>query len=98
MTVAKSGTAVSCLRVSIQAPGWGRTLRPLRLQAEDEIGSARPSAKRGEDHEGHPCGVGEGEADGGSHERRGAGGGDDGGEDSGEEAAGVALLLREFAA
>jgi hypothetical protein len=38
-------------------------------------------------------GLGEGEADGRSHERRGAWGGDDGGEDSGEEAAGVALLL-----
>ena len=43
-------------------------------------------------------GLGEGEADGCSHERSGAGSGDDGGEDSGEEAAGVALLLREFAA
>ena len=42
--------------------------------------------------------MGEGEADGCSHERRGAGCGDDGGEDSGEEAAGVALLLCEVAA
>ena len=43
-------------------------------------------------------GLSEGEADGCSHERRGAWSGDDGGEDSGEEAAGVALFLREVAA
>ncbi len=42
--------------------------------------------------------MGESKADGGSHERRGARGGDDGGEDSCEEAAGVALFLCEFAA
>jgi hypothetical protein len=38
------------------------------------------------------------EADGRAHQRADAGRGDDGGEHSGEEAAGEALLLREFAA
>ena len=59
---------------------------------------ARPRASAVKIGEGDGGGLGEGKADGCSHERRGAWGGDDGGEDSGEEAAGVALFFREFAA
>ena len=71
---------------------------PRGLEAEEEIGCGESESECGEDGEGDDGGLGEGEADGCSHEGRGAGGGDDGGEDSGEEAAGVALLLGEFAA
>src|ERR1700761_3247096 len=77
--------------------GTGEDFGPLRLHGEDEVGKREADAERGEDGEGDPRGVREGEADRGSHERSGARCGDDGGEDTGEEAAGVALLLREVA-
>ena len=78
--------------------GTGEDACPCGLEAEEKVRGGEAEAERGEDGEGDASGLGEGEADGCSHERRGAGGGDDGGEDSGEEAAGVALLLCEFAA
>src|SRR6185437_9055507 len=78
--------------------GPGEDAGPLRLHAEDEVRQREADGECGEDDEGHPRGVGEGEADGRSHEGGHAGCGDDGGEDSGEEAAGEALLLRESAA
>ncbi len=71
---------------------------PGGLEAEEQVGCCEAQAQCCEDGEGDGSGLGEGEADGCSHERRGAGSGDYGGEDSGEEAAGVALLFREFAA
>ena len=71
---------------------------PGGLEAEQEIRRGEAEAEGGEDGEGDRCGLGEGEADGCSHEWRGAGGGDYCREDSGEEAAGVALLFGELAA
>ena len=78
--------------------GAGEDAGPGGLEAEEKIRGGEAEAESGEDGEGDAGGLGEGEADGCAHERRGAGSGDDGGEDSGEEAAGVALLLGEFAA
>src|SRR5215469_5380033 len=70
---------------------------PRGLEAKQKVRSSKAECERREDREGNPAGLREGEADGCSHEGRGARCGDDGCEDSGEEAAGVTLLLREFA-
>ncbi len=78
--------------------GTGEEACPCGVEAEQKIGRGEAEGEGGEDGEGDASGLREGEADGRSHERRCAWGGDDGGEDSGEEAAGVALLLREAAA
>src|ERR1700722_4937141 len=78
--------------------GAGEDAGPRGLEAQQKIRGGEAKGQGGEDREGDAGGLGEGKADGRSHERCGAGGGDDGGEDAGKEAAGVALLLREFAA
>ncbi len=98
MTVAKREDGGELLEGLHPRAGTREEARPGGLEAEQEIGCGEAESERGEDGEGDAGGLGEGKADGCSHERRGAGSGDDGGEDSGEEAAGVALLLREFAA
>src|ERR1700733_13026334 len=78
--------------------GAGQDAGPGRLEAQQKIWCGQTECEGGEDGEGDAGRLGEGKADGCSHERRSAGGGYDSGEDAGEKAAGVALLLGEFAA